>query len=76
MDQSIQTQILHQSGPRWRQVDTKLVPKINEKWGTPSDLGAKNGVPHRPLRATLRKKNDYKKQHNKKEGGTSQAPPC
>ena len=52
----IQNQLLHQSGPRWRQVGTKLAPKIDQKWGTPSDLGAKNGVPHRPLGPTFRKK--------------------
>ena len=38
---------MHQSGPRWRQVGTKLGAKIDPKWSTPSDLGGKNGVSHR-----------------------------
>ena len=73
--QPIQDQLLHQRGPRWRQVGTKSGPKIDQKWGTPSDLGAKNGVPHRPLGPKIRKKTIKKSNATKKRAELHRAPP-
>ena len=44
---------------------------MEEKWGTPSARGAKNGVPHRPA-APKNRKNLKKRERNKKEGGIPQ----
>ena len=61
-----------QSGPRYRQLGTKMAAKWSQNGANLAPKWSKM----EPKWVNISKKIGSKKQRNKKEGGTSQAPPC